>query len=682
MKPVKLPYILSPSLGCPQIIPLEEKGKCISAIVAATHKPDGKWSLVKSSSNQCGDTNAIPLHQEKIEEIPQGFNHVPSSLDETREFLSRELLLKVLGGKARIFKISLSLSETDRPKLLHSVNGSRRTILCDLRLEGSPFQRKLHAVCLIKSEDKGLCFIHLADLHLARRNDLIEDEISAVDKPPKKFNNFNENLRKFIRHANQMTDKGELDFVLVGGDLVDFVNHGVSDKVNEADNNWQVFIEIMTGGGHERKKKNNQGIKVPIFTSTGNHDWRLHPYNIAVRNQYPPFGIQKEEASNFDFEYYDTLEALKAKRKAVYENIIREGSPISKETTFHTLLKGFLRLSETWQAKILTPTIMAIVGSAFSYFKAFVPDFLLFITTLSTWPAVIFLLTAGIHKSVNLIVGKYLRYLVSNAVIPIEAHVHALHYYFLHINPYFNYAFSFGSNYFIIMDTGPDCFVGQHLWSNGNKKMMRVSIADNIIGGSPDSMAFYPANEYYSYSQLIWLEKVLAALGPQRAGEDKKKRTFVCLHSPPVNVKDPSYYLEKPSEELLEKGRVEARYGTINHFLSEFFHLCLGEKEKDPDYSGMKVDIVLSGHTHHNIDFRIGRSPSGPLIYCGKYSEVIPPLKFDEKRPFIVQTAACGPIDKLFPNPPYFRMIHVDEKGSVLKFEWVNSKRTGKKEYT
>lgn len=678
MKPVKLPYILSPSLGCPQIIPLDEKGKYISVIVAATHEPDGKWSLVKSSSNQRGDTNPIQLHQKGIAEIPQGFNRMPSSLEETREVLSRELFIKVLDGKAKIFKVSLSLSETDPLKLLRSVKDSLKPTLYDLCLAGPSVQKKLHAVCLAKPIDKELHFIHLADLHLARRNDLIEDEISAITKQPdtfirkfmkrinqivrrnanvapSRFNNFNENLRTFIKSANQMADKGELDFVLVGGDLVDFVNHGVSDEVNEADNNWQVFIEIMTGGGHESKRKNpNDGIKVPVFTSTGNHDWRLHPYNIAVAGQPDTFGLQKDRAEKFDFEYYDTVEALKAKRTAVYEKITKEGSLISKEYWLHRVVKWVIYWSEKWQAKILIPTVAAVASNLFPSLKASL-----------IWPVILFLAASVLHNIINSILGKYLRYLVTNAVIPIEAHVHALHYYFLHINPYFNYAFSFGSNYFLVMDTGPDCFVGQHLWSNGNKKMTRISITDNILGGSPDSMAFYPANEYYSYGQLVWLEKMLETVGLEKETRNEKKRIFLCLHSPPINVENPRDLAVNNGQVLLEKGRVEVRYGTINHFLSEFFHLCLGKKEEDPEYSGMKVDIVLSGHTHHNIDFRIA---SGPKIYCGKYSERAPHPDFDEEKPFVVQTAACGPIDKLFPNPPYFRMIHVDEKGSVLKF--------------
>ncbi len=84
-----------------------------------------------------------------------------------------------------------------------------------------------HALCLRPTEER-LRFIHLTDLHVALRNDLYEADLrdtvwfpdprQALRTP---FNNFNENLRRFIRYANGLADGGELDFVLILGDLME-----------------------------------------------------------------------------------------------------------------------------------------------------------------------------------------------------------------------------------------------------------------------------------------------------------------------------------------------------------------------------------------------------------------------------------------------------------------------------
>jgi hypothetical protein len=232
------------------------------------------------------------------------------------------------------------------------------------------------------------------------------------------------------------------------------------------------------------------------------------------------------------------------------------------------------------------------------------------------------------------------------------------------------------------MDTGPDCLTGQVLWDEGNKKMVRMSVRDNLLGGSPDSMAFYPENEFYTYGQIAWLENILKAIEPEKDADSRRRRIFVCLHAPPVNVKkrpaitpglwevelkDPRVTIGKWRLKLLF-WRPDIWYGTVNHYLSQFFHLCLGKKEGDAAYSGPVADIVFSGHGHKKIEFRIAYGQTGPIVFCGPYSDTLAPAGFDEHRPFIVQTAACGPISCGYSSPPYYRVIRVGAKGVILGF--------------
>lgn len=665
---VEFPVLLNPSLGFPRILPLGQNAadEPLFAIVASTAAVSGHWSLVPSPSN--GDDNlvTIPLVQGETRELSDS-PPLPSTVDETRDFVCRELLVEGLGGEARLFKVQLLLPDLDPETALRQVGGDPRATLYDLVLEGESVRKKPHAVCLTPTTKSKMAFVHLTDLHLARRNDLMEIGLAAVFGPLPNFNNMNDRMRAFIPKANDLADQGQLDLILIGGDLVDFVNHGVSDKGDEADNNWDFFREVLTGGGIEAKK-GNPGLRVPVFTATGNHDWRLHPYDIADASS--AFGITEKLANEFDWEYFDTVERLEAKKRDVFEKIQQQKSPIANDNLFSGLARalfqlagggflstGVVKFSGTWQAKVLVPVVTTLLVSICPRIELF-----------SGLSLLVLFLAAGIYETMNLFLLRWLRKMVTHAIIPIEAGAQALHRYLLEINPCFNYAFNFGENHFIVMDTGPDCLTAQYLWDEGNKKMVRMSIWDNILGRAPDSMAFYPENEFYTYGQIAWLEKVLQAVAPKKGEASGKERVFLLVHAPPINVKGTPARPPGDGETLLKEGDVDIRYGTINHYLSQFFYLCLGKKEGGGECKGSVVDIVFAGHAHKKIEFRITRGQSGPLISRGPYSENVTAAEFDKCKPFVVQTAACGPFGLGCPHPPYYRVVRVGANGEVLGF--------------
>ena len=118
---------------------------------------------------------------------------------------------------------------------------------------------------------------------MALRNDIYEAALQLKEdgsgSSATKFVNFNKNLRLFIEHANDLADQGKLDFVLLLGDLVDFIQHNYGDREDYGENNWRLLCDILLGAearGFQAVKK--PGIKVPVFTRTGNHDWRFFPY--------------------------------------------------------------------------------------------------------------------------------------------------------------------------------------------------------------------------------------------------------------------------------------------------------------------------------------------------------------------------------------------------------------------
>lgn len=75
-------------------------------------------------------------------------------------------------------------------------------------------------------------------------------------------------VRRFVETANALAAAGELDLVVLGGDLVDHVRT-VSDA-RTGDDNVTHFNEILAD------------LVVPSFAIPGNHDYRLHPWRPRI----------------------------------------------------------------------------------------------------------------------------------------------------------------------------------------------------------------------------------------------------------------------------------------------------------------------------------------------------------------------------------------------------------------
>ena len=286
---------------------------------------------------------------------------------------------------------------------------------------------------------------------------------------------------------------------------------------------------------------------------------------------------------------------------------------------------------------------------------------------------------------------------------PLHAEVSALHYYFTHINPYLDYAFSYGQTHFIMMDSGSDVFIGNLLDGKEVRDLKRASFTDNFIGASPDSRAFDSERTHNNWSQIVWLEKVLDATS---IGD--RDTVFVSLHAPPLNAPNQLYRelgwwerlvyqfnrrfrgrfriyprieswaetreshpLRKTQHPWIAKEEIDLSFGTVNHYLSQFFYLCLGLRESEhrrgPSVgTHTKVSMVLAGHAHRNIEFSIGldydthKHENQVRVFSDVYSQ--PPTHLGQEwksRPLVVQTAACGPTGRNDTGPPYYRRIEV-----------------------
>ncbi len=714
---IKLPRILSPNLGCPIIVSpndLMQDGVDV-VIVEPIDAARSVYSIVaKPSSGKDGQEFDLVLeapHELTDPGLPRTFDRV----EQTRWHISTTLRASIFAGKARFVRFSASPAEDLTERQLRTISRGPRITLYDLVLKRGAEElfKVFHALALRPAEGR-LHFIHATDLHVALRNDLYDAtrKIGGEDAgaaPPIKFVNFNKNLRRFIQHANDLADDGKLDFVLFLGDLVDFKEHNYSDQDDYGENNWRLLCDILTGaeakGGHAAKKP---GIKVPVFTSTGNHDWRFFPY--PPKDNAAAYGLDRKSSKALNPFWADDPEELTKATKKFYQKMIGEGALLSNVMLggkyLHkvgdlmrtirdklwepqrsvkvrgNLLDWLLPRMATWKVQVLAP----LTASSLAASSAKVPllsQLLCHTPSLSGLLKVIIMAITVVSGFMNGTIGfaKFLVRWRSPDLMALEAGWQALKDYFLNLNPYFNYAFRVDKNYFLILDTGFDCIRAQRFWDDGRKKLGPIAIKSNILGGSPDSMGFYDANEFYPYSQIAWMEGLLRLISKGEGIGDGPARIFVGVHAPPINLskrqrRKADLALQGQQEIPLKPGflKYNIRYGSINHYLSQFLHLCLGRAEGRPEDRFRPVTMVFAGHAHWRLEcsLRWDAQRNNPLVYYGYYTDADEPQALQahlkEWWPLILQTPAIGPIgeDPDFKSPPHIRRIEIDKSGAVL----------------
>jgi hypothetical protein len=713
---IKLPRILSPNLGCPIIVSLNDPLPDGIDIVIAEPIDAARSDygiVAKPSCKRDGQEFDLVLgnrHELTDPGLPRAFDRV----EQTRWHISTTLRASIFAGKARFLRFSAKPAPKLNGQQLRTVSGDPRITLYDLVLRRGAEElfTVFHALALRPAEGR-LRFIHATDLHVALRNDTYDATLKIGEEDggassPIPFVNFNKNLRRFIQHANDLADQGKLDFVLLLGDLVDFIEHNYSDRDDYGENNWRLLCDILTGSEakavHAAKKP---GIKVPVFTSTGNHDWRFFPYPPAVNAA--AYGLDKKSVKALDPFWADDPEELTKKTKEFYQKMIGEGALLSNvmlggkylnqvgnmlpklRDKLRKLLPSrkvrgnpldwLLPRMATWQAQVVAP----LTASGLAAYGAKMP----LISRLATLPPISWLLSllpssplallGGVPVLMNGIIG-FVKFLVrwrSPDLMALEAGWQALRDYFINLNPYFNYAFRIDKNYFLILDSGFDCLRAQRFWDGGRKKLGRISIKDNLLGGSPDSMGFFDANEFYPFSQIAWMEGMLRLISDSERKGDGPAQIFVGMHAPPINLSEEQRIkadraLAGKPEIPLEAGKYNIRYGSINHYLSQFLHLCLGRAEGRPKDQFRQVTMVLSGHAHWRLEccLRWDAQGNNPSVYYGDYTGVPSAMQgyLKASRPLVLQTPAIGPRgnDSFSKSPPHFRWIEVDKSGTVL----------------
>jgi len=199
----------------------------------------------------------------------------------------------IFGKRKELHKITFKIQNIHQiEELLRSLE--RDFILFDI-VHDIPnmmeFKINYHSIAIYDKDWATFNFIHSTDFHIARRNDFIINfiknkvkiKIKNRAKNPKKSEkvddfilhrdfeykkgfqdekldkiqkgklNFNYSLRKLIEFANKKVFENKLDFVLMTGDLIDYLN--IARGNYQYDNNFHVFLDILLG--------KNKNLEIP-----------------------------------------------------------------------------------------------------------------------------------------------------------------------------------------------------------------------------------------------------------------------------------------------------------------------------------------------------------------------------------------------------------------------------------
>jgi len=151
--------------------------------------------------------------------------------------------------------------------------------------KGQELTEVLHPLFVQRNMGTTLRIGHVTDTHVDVRNDVYEQNLQTRYKgKPVQFNNWNKSFRSVYDDC-----KKKSDIMLLTGDLIDYGRgHIGNDKAGELlarddqyhkDRNWFLFYYFLAS---------RDCYKIPVFTTLGNHDWRLNPYPpFAPSTPYP-----------------------------------------------------------------------------------------------------------------------------------------------------------------------------------------------------------------------------------------------------------------------------------------------------------------------------------------------------------------------------------------------------------
>ncbi len=247
----RTPFVLWPAPGLPLFLHAQEQR--LSLIVASAG--DASESLLAWAGSlglrALGEDRVVPLAIERVEPMAAGEADPMvrgfASLPHVRRLSLAKIHARLPGPLEPACPASVALYDLVRR---HAVERSR-------------------SVAVLGAQRDRLSLAFVSDLHLAAFWDVISAAVErhAPDLASRLLNP-GLLLDRFIAEANRLWARGELDLVVLGGDLVDHVyaQSRPCPGSGPRDTNVQTLVRAMAG------------LRVPTIAIPGNHDYRVFPW--------------------------------------------------------------------------------------------------------------------------------------------------------------------------------------------------------------------------------------------------------------------------------------------------------------------------------------------------------------------------------------------------------------------
>ncbi|MGI6119853.1 MAG: metallophosphoesterase family protein [Desulfosporosinus sp.] len=288
--------------------------------LADTFKPgrmyEDKYSVLKV---EAFDKRAGRFYEGTAQSLPEGDENKALFIDSPLESgikkgLSDELLWETNYEYRELVKTKIwNIYDRKYPGLLEKLKQANLTVwtvtlqleegvepgIYLLKLKDSD-DLKPHPLRIFPQSKTDYTIAHLTDLHIAKRYDELPGFIDSTG-----YNNPNDRLRDFIKRIKHL----QPDFVVITGDVIDYANnHRPYDSKNgeyifkpviDKDANWRRLHRILTS---------DPGINVPFYITLGNHDFKPNP--AAVSHMAVDLNISAREAANYPYDLWDTAPYL------------------------------------------------------------------------------------------------------------------------------------------------------------------------------------------------------------------------------------------------------------------------------------------------------------------------------------------------------------------------------------
>ncbi len=512
----------------------------------------------------------------------------------------------------------------------------------------------------IRNGWKDFKFIHATDLHLSRRNDKLRAILKAkkIDATP--LVNFNDSFRRLIKYANTLYRKGELDFIMATGDLVDYVFDHPTEKTYNY-NNFVLFEQLVTGTAGIGDELTGERLLVPIFTSLGNHDYRTVPYNFVN-------SVLVDDSIKDQFKKW--ADDIKNGIPGPVDNLIIGAAGAVVGTVWDGLVSGVKLIGSIFGADEDTWAIDLDQFDSFNLEK---------------------------REAEALMGSKEQTITAAEAramVTPDERNAKGnLDYYVKYINPRFSYNVQLGKHQLVMIDGKWDIDVKAYMAGALLAKASAGSeTAQDFVSGSPDSFGFTkkendmmkdllhndglvivgvhapvlnPIAEDYPY----FLRESLRNLS-KRAFTNEMRRYLYNRSASQFLIKGPngipyadlrknvlkSWMRDKTPYFNFGDGQELMDYATMRGEKAEFLKICAGA------YGQRPVDLVLSGHVHVNWEVRVewDKSSGKFKFYTDFYTEN--PNRFYN---FKVNSISTDKLVVASSNKTAIAKVYIDKKGSA-----------------